>query len=142
MLIIISLIFFQAFKFQQENIKKVQKKESIIVKYYVEELQSFVAEKVNVSDKLLDSEKNCELGVVSEVLTDYSKSYGQNSEGKIVLSSKEGYNSLIITSEIKAAPNTYGFSIDKNNYSIGQSLTINSGKSKFSVIIYDIVKKE
>lgn len=109
-----------------------------VAMYYAEEVPEYVADDVKVGDKLMDEARNVELGTVTDVKIDESVYYSNNSSGVVVKSSKEGYKSVLITSEVEATPFEHGMIVNSSRYYIGHTFTLLSGKAKLYLKVYDI----
>lgn len=101
------------------------------VEYYLEETPSFALDVIKVGDKVLDEQKDSDLGVVvEEVKTAPSVSYGVNSDGHYIVSSKDGYESATIVTEVEAKDYDFGIIAGSSKYGVGHSITIRVGKAK------------
>ncbi len=101
---------------------------------YADEVPSFVADKVKKSTKIYDSENKVELGLVTDVLNEDSICYASN-EGKLILTTKTGYRSLIITATVEATEALEGWYIDDTLYGIGHKGTFHVGNTEVELTI-------
>lgn len=116
--------------------------ETLIMKYYVEEVNSNIASHVNVGDKLYDGTDKVDLGTVTEVKTDESVSYAVKSDGTYAVGGKDGYCSLIITGEVQGTKTNLGATVGGNKYGVGHSFMLVAGESRIYLRVYDIQVKE
>lgn len=114
---------------------------TFVVKFYTEEVADYVASQIKVGDKVEDEGKNLSLGTVTDVKTEKGFVYSPNSDGQIVKSYKEGYNSQEITIELKAQSFEHGFVLGGNKYTVGHSLTVRAGNAKIYLRISSIEAK-
>ena len=140
-LVILALITVAALKFGPGTASKTVNQDNIVVKYYAEEVSTFVADKVAVGDQLLDDGRNSDLGTVTEVVLGPSKTDVPASDGSLVNSSKPDCDSIMITSEVKGQITPFGCTIANNKYGVGHSFTLRAGKTKIFLRVYDITKK-
>ncbi|MDR2898984.1 MAG: DUF4330 domain-containing protein [Clostridiales bacterium] len=115
--------------------------EDYVLKFYVEEVEDFTAQGLNVGDNLYDDSKNLFLGVITGLDIQPAVVYNPNQNGETVKSAKEGYNSVEITTELKAQPFENGVLINGNRYGVGHSLTIRAGKSFIYLRISEVTPK-
>lgn len=79
--------------------------DTLVMKFRIEVVDGFVAEKVHVGDELYDDTNLQDIGVVTDVELSDSISYGQVNDSVYTLTSKEGYYSMIITGEDQGTQN-------------------------------------
>ncbi|MBO4897412.1 MAG: DUF4330 domain-containing protein [Clostridia bacterium] len=116
--------------------------DNIEIVFYTEQVSDFVADKINVGDKVCDAEKDVEFGVVTDVKKGPAISYNTTSDGQIVTTDKPDYCSAYITVEGTGKLNDYGAKFEATQYTVGHSLTIRAGKAKIYLRVYDITEKE
>lgn len=104
------------------------------VTLYADEVPVFVADKVKKSTKIYDSETNAELGLVTDVLNEDSICYASN-EGKLLLTTKNGYRSLIITATVEATEALEGWYIGEELYGIGHKGIFHVGNTEVELTI-------
>ena len=118
------------------------KANTIVMEFYQEEVPDYVVKAIKAGDLAGDFERNTVFGKVTDIKIDKSKSYGQNSDGQIVLSSKEGFSSVTIRVEGSGIINsTGGVSIGSIDYFIGRTIIIKAGNSVFQGRMSDIKYK-
>lgn len=100
------------------------------ISFYCEEVPAFAAEAVKVGDSVEDETKKVYLGKITDVSMDEAVVFNVDAEGNTVKSSKEGYKSVKITSEVSATEFDHGIVADSIKYSIGHSVTLYAGKGK------------
>ncbi len=115
--------------------------DTLVMKFLIEEVDSFVAEKVHVGDTLYDDTYVQELGFVTDVELDDSISYGLVEDGMYTLTSKEGYYSMIITGEVEGKKTKNGAEIGDKKYGVGHSMVLRAGDAKLYLRVYDIAVK-
>lgn len=116
--------------------------DTLIMKYRIEEVDEFVAEKVHVGDDLYDDTFSLDLGKVIDVELDDSITYGGITNGVYTVGTKEGYHSMIITGECKGEKTSLGAEIGGKKYGVGHSFVLRAGDAKLYLRVYDIKLKE
>ncbi|WHH58378.1 DUF4330 domain-containing protein [Petroclostridium sp. X23] len=131
------------YKFGKANVGPIVKQDEIIIKFFADEAPEYAAKAVKVGDVATDDQKNTYFGqVIEEPVIDGSLSYGVNSEGKYVQSSKPGLASAIITVQGKGTKGQNGAVFGGVNYGVGETVVLNVGKSTIWVRVYDVEVKE
>lgn len=105
--------------------------EKIKVVLYQEEIPSYVPENVKIGDPVTEKLANVGFGNVTDISTDASVSWGKTSDGVQVKSTKDGYSSVVITTEAAGSINSNGFTIGGTKYNLGQLLVFYVGTSIF-----------
>lgn len=115
-----------------EGFNQKEQELSYTIEFFCEESPTYSAELVQVGDKLVDEYMDVSLGTVTSVELAPSVSYATNAEGNYVTSTKEGYSSVKITTdlEFKGAPYEHGIQIETSKYGVGHSMTFRAGKAK------------
>lgn len=108
----------------------VNNSEKIELSFFVEETPDYVANIVSVGDRIYDESKNCVLGNVKSVVVEESVCYAITSDGRVVVTSKPGYKSVKITSEVDAQLYENGVSVGVTKYGVGHTFTFYAGKAK------------
>ncbi len=116
--------------------------DTLVMKFRIEEVDGFVAEKVHVGDELYDDTNLQDIGVVTDVELSDSISYGQVNDSVYTLTSKEGYYSMIITGEVKGRKTKLGAEIGGKKYGVGHSMVLRAGDAKMYLRVYDIALKD
>lgn len=110
----------------------------LYMEFFAEEVSDFVVEKLAIGAGLYDNDAELELGEVVDFEDNDSLSYGTNSEGDSVMTTREGYRSLTIKAKVKGNESAYGMEYKGVRYGIGHSLTIRAGKTKIYMRVSDI----
>jgi hypothetical protein len=116
--------------------------DTLIMKFRIEEVDNFVAEKVHVGDSLYDDTGENDLGKVIDVETDESISYSVSEDGLYNMTSREGYKSMIITGEVQGKKTKLGAEIKGTKYGVGHSMVLRAGDAKLYLRVYDIKLKD
>lgn len=112
-----------------------------IMKFYVDVIQDFVVEHMQVGDTVMDDGKNINLGTIVDLKVEDSVEFHPDTSGVLVQSPRDGYHSLEITSELTAQSFNNGLIINGNRYAVGQSVTIRAGDSILFLRISGIEEK-
>ncbi len=116
--------------------------EDYIVTFYSEDTPDFVADKVQIGDRVEDEAKTLDLGKVIAIENSPGFYYVTDSQGNIKKTEREGITSMKITAELKAQPYEHGFILSGGNkYGVGHGLTIRAGKAKIWLKISGIERK-
>lgn len=118
--------------------------DTLIMKFRIEEVDEFVAKKVNVGDPLYDDTYSLDLGFVTDVELGDSISYSsQIDEDNIWTAiSREGYYSMIITGECTGTKTKLGAEIGGKKYGVGHTFVLRAGDAKLYLRVYDIAVKD
>lgn len=112
--------------------------EKIKVVLYQEEIPSYVPANVKIGDPVTEKLANVSFGNVTDISTAASVSWGKNSDGVQVKSTKEGYSSVTLTTETIGSINSNGFTIGGTKYNVGQLLVFYVGTSIFYFRIAEV----
>ena len=100
------------------------------VTYLCEEVPSFAATIIEVGDKVLDEQKDSDLGVVTKVELTDSRTYTVTDAGEVRCVPKEHYNCVELTTEVKGQDYDFGMIAGSSKYGVGHSITIRVGDAK------------
>ena len=121
---------------------KGQDAQVLEMKFHIEEIDTWVTEKVQIGDGLYDGTYEQNLGKVTNVETAPSKTWGLNQDGQYVLSSREGYQSMTITGEVLGTKTDVGCKVGGELYGVGHSMVLYAGDAKLYLRVQDISVKE
>lgn len=131
LVVIIAVVAFVGIKlFGGEVAGNSSSGQTFTVTYFVEESPSFAAELVKPGDPVSDESKNVPLGSVTDVKLDKSVVFAANDEGQMVKATKEGYNSITLTTEVQGAEFDHGIEVGNVKYVVGHTMTLYAGKAK------------
>ena len=85
---------------------------------------------VKEGDKVYKETKNCALGNAVSVEVGDSINYGTDSSGNFVKSSKDGYKSIRITTEVDGEIGENGVTVGVTRYGVGHTFTFYAGNAK------------
>lgn len=131
LLIILSVVVFGFRKFKNSSTPGPTNNNSqkIKITYYIEEIPDYVAENIQVGDPVKEKIQSSNFGTIVDKKVDDSVSWAKRDDGQFFRSSREGYNSLTITTEATGSLTQSGANIDKSVYYIGQTVAIFAGNS-------------
>lgn len=112
--------------------------DTLVMKFRIEEVDEFVAEKVKVGDKLYDDTNLFELGEVIAVDRYEALSHGEENDGVYSFAVKEGINSMIITGKVKGEKTDLGAEINGKKYGVGHTFVLRAGDAKLYLRVFDI----
>lgn len=100
------------------------------VTYLCEEVPDFAATVIEVGDKVLDEQKETDLGKVTSVELSESRTYATTATGEVFCVGKPYYNCVYLTTEVEAQDYDFGMIVDSSKYGVGHSITIRVGDAK------------
>ncbi len=115
---------------------------TLLIQYYIEEVDDWVADQVEIGADLYDDNAEVNLGKVVDIERKESVSWGGTSEGQYVQTSREGFSSLLITGEVQGEKTSIGATIDNQKYGVGHSMVLRAGDAKMYLRVYNISVKE
>lgn len=115
--------------------------DELVMKFMIEEVDAFVADKVKVGDELYDESFSLDLGYVTAVEKGPSVSYIENAKGGYTRISKEGLYSMVITGEVMGEKTSLGAEIGGKKYGVGHTFVLRAGDAKLYLRVYDIQLK-
>lgn len=121
---------------------KEQNLDRLEMKFYVEEVNDWVADKIQIGDTMYDGTNQMTLGKVTSVEKGEPEIWAITEDGRYVRVPKEGFSSLIITGEVQGKKTSTGAEIDGEIYGVGHSMVLHAGDAKIYLRVYDIVKIE
>ena len=110
------------------------------VTYLCEEVPSFAASVIKEGDKVLDEQKDTDLGVVTKVELDEARTYTTTDEGDVRCVPKPYYNSVYLTTKVEGQDYDFGMIAGSSKYGVGHSITIRVGKAKIFGRVAGITK--
>lgn len=122
--------------------KPQQHTDDLVMKFRIEEVDNFVAEKVHIGDALFDDSYIVDMGTVTDIEISDSMSFGGIVDNMYTLVSKEGYCSMIITGEVEGKKTDLGCEIAGKKYGVGHTFVLRAGDAKLYLRVYDIMLKE
>ncbi len=112
--------------------------ETLEIKYYVEEVNDWVADKIEIGDELYDGTSAQEIGTVTAIEKGAPVAWAVTEDGRYVPAQREGFCSLIITGEVQGEKTETGAEIGGNMYGVGHSMVLYAGDAKIYLRVYDI----
>ena len=112
------------------------------VKYLCEEVPDFAAEVIKVGDKVVDEQKDVDMGEVTDVQLSGSRTYTTTAEGDVLVMPKPYYNCVELTTTLKGQDYDNGVIVGSSKYGVGHSITIRVGKAKIFGRVSAIEKVE
>ena len=100
------------------------------VTYLCEEVPDFAATIIEEGDKVLDEQKDTDLGVVTAVELSDSRTYAVTDTGEVLCVSKPHYNCVELTTRVEGQDYDFGMIAGSSKYGVGHSVTIRVGSAK------------
>ena len=139
-LVVIAAIAGVGYKLTQSKVASGATEHDIKTVLYLDELYTPVAETLKAGDVVKESIQGANFGKVTDIKLDKSVSWYPNTQGAVVKSSKDGYNSVTLTIQGKGIVGTNGVSIGNYNYYIGKTLEFRVGNTAIYAKITAISK--
>ena len=117
-----------------------EKEEAYAVTFTGAEVADYVIERIHTGDKMSDEWLGVDLGEVLEVKLGPAQSYSAREDGRLVMSDKEGYYSVLVTGYCKAVDNDNGITVDGLNLGVGHTMVVRIGDAKLYLVVQDIQK--
>ena len=117
-----------------------EKEETYAVTFISEEVAGFVTDRIQVGDKMSDEWLGVDLGEVLEVKLGPAQVYSARQDGKLVMSDKEGYYSILVTGYCDAVDNDNGITVDGLNLGVGHTMVVRIGDAKLYLVVQNIQK--
>ncbi|MBR5535018.1 MAG: DUF4330 family protein [Clostridia bacterium] len=100
------------------------------VTYLCEEVPDFAATVIEVGDKVLDEQKDTDLGEVTAVELSESRTYVVTDDGEVMCVGKPYYKCVSLTTVVEGQDYDFGMIAGSSKYGVGHSITIRVGKAK------------
>ncbi|MGI5935507.1 MAG: DUF4330 domain-containing protein [Oscillospiraceae bacterium] len=137
--IIILVLAFFAYKFiQGRSADYGNNPVPVAITFYHEEAPNYVVERLEIGNPVIDAAGRNNLGVITDFETGESISFAETSDGEIKTTHKEGYCSLLLTSQAQGYLGPHGVTINGTLYGVGHTLVIYAGDAKLYLTISDI----
>ena len=114
--------------------------EPYAITFICEEVPDYVAERIEVGARVTDDEASMNLGTVVDVQLNDALSYNPDVDGKLMLSAKEGYYSVVLTCKTQGAEASNGATVDGLLLGLGHTMVVRAGEAKMYMVVYDIQK--
>ena len=116
------------------------KEETYVVSFIGEEVADYVVERIQAGDKVSDEWISVDLGSVLDVKLGEARSYSARQDGKLVMSDKENYSSIIVTCYCSAVNNGNGITVGNTNLGVGHTMVVRIGDAKLYLVVHNIQK--
>jgi hypothetical protein len=118
------------------------KGDPITIEFFIEETPTFAAEAIKQGDLAADFQMGAVFGRVTKMTIGEAITYGQNSVGEIVKSSREGYSSLYLSVDGDGfLSREGGVTINNVDYFIGHTTILRVGSAKIMGRVFDIKRR-
>ena len=97
--------------------------------FFVEQVENFTAERVQVGDALFDQGRGIHMGEVTAIVLEDAIIWNADQQGNTVRSNQYGSSSMHIQARISAVPSDNGILIGGNRYGVGHSLVVRASGS-------------
>ena len=116
------------------------KEDTYAISFIGEEVADYVVDRLQPGDKVCDEWLGVDLGEVLEIKRGKAQSYSARQDGKLVMSDKENYSSIIVTCYCDAVDNENGITVDHLNLGVGHTMVVRIGDAKLYLVVHDIQK--
>lgn len=110
------------------------------VTYIGEAVPSYMLDLLEMGADVTDDEMIFSLGTVVDIQRGPSVFYNVDSSGNMVKSSRDDYESLLLTCRVEGVDNGFGITADGLALGVGHSIVLRADKAKISMMVYDIQK--
>ncbi len=138
-LVVIAAIAFVGFKFIS-NKNSSANIDKYVITFYGEEVSDFVPEYIALGDNVYDDVEEVVIGTVVDIQTNDSVTYTTNDSGQVIQTSKPGYKSIKVMTEVSATEFSNGILVDDIKYGVGHTLTMRAGTAKLFLKVCGIEK--
>lgn len=114
--------------------------EPYVITFVGEEVGDYVVGRIEIGDPVTDDEATLDLGKVVDIQTGPSISFASQEDGQLVTSTKEGYSSILLTCQARAAGTSNGVNVDGMILGVGHTMVVRAGDVKMFLVVYDIQK--
>lgn len=128
--LIIGFLFFKQLGVINNN-KTAVALDNVEIVFYQEEVNDFTANSVKLGNPSKETLKNINFGEVQDIKIDESISWDKDPDGKQVSSSRDGYNSVYITTHTKGKLTSNGVVLGGEEYYVGQTIMFKVGNAMF-----------
>ncbi len=111
-----------------------------VITFTCDTVPSYLVDHLQLSAEVTDDGMKRSLGRVVDIQRGPSVYYNTDSSGRLVKSSRDGYDSLLLMCCVKCADNGYGITVDELNLGIGHTITIRADGARISSAVYNIQK--
>lgn len=94
-------------------------------------VDDFVVDHMNIGDSVLNEGRTVDFGTVIDLDRGPSVEFHANSNGILVETSRDGFSSITVTTELPAQAFDNGIIIGGNRFAVGQSVTLRVGNTIF-----------
>ena len=130
-----------AFFNSDENAGFMGPKTTLQMKFYSEEVSTFVADQLEEGAYLYDESSLEVLGRLTAVERKPSETYVTTADGNVVKTSKEDYESVMITGEVDGQRTPLGATVGKTHYASGHTFILRAGDAKIYLRVYSVEAK-
>lgn len=114
--------------------------EPYVITFFCEETPDYAAQRLEIGDYATDDEASMDLGTVVDFEINDALSYNPDYDGKLILSAKEGYNSVMLMCQVQGAESSGGVTVDGMVLGVGHTMVVRAGDTKLYMVVYDIRK--
>ncbi len=129
-LVIVAAVAVVGYKVIGDNLFADSKDQAYEISFLCEEVPDFAAGIIKEGDSVVCEQTDNDLGIVTSVKVEPSRTYTTTAEGDVVMTGKDHYNCVTITAEVEATKYEHGLMVNKAKYGVGHSITIRVGKAK------------
>ncbi len=115
--------------------------ETLEMKFYIEEVNDWVADKIQIGDTMYDGTNSMTLGKVTAVEKGKAETWAITEDGRYVVAEREGFCSLVVTGDVQGKKTDTGAEIGGEIYGVGHSMVLHAGDAKMYLRVYDISQK-
>ncbi len=123
-----------------QNARTHAKEEYYAVTFTCDAVPENLLNHLRIGAAVTDDKATCDMGTVVDFQLGPSAFYDTDNSGKLIKTSRDGYQSLLLTCCVRGADNGYGITVDDLALGVGHSMSVRAGEVRFNMVVYDIQK--
>lgn len=114
--------------------------EEYVITFVGTEAPDYVIEHLKIGAPVTDDALDLNMGTLVDFKTGPAQSSSAAADGHLVISEREGYQSVYMMCKMNATDNGFGVTVDGQELGIGHSMVVRAGETKIWMVVYDIQK--
>lgn len=136
--LILCVAVFAVLKFSDGGLNDATSLDKVVIRYYLEECPDYVIDATQVGDPVYDGSSEQSMGTVTAVETGDPVGYVEMEDGTFAPIVREGYSSVLITTETEGTWSAHGVVVGGTIYAPGHSLVIYAGQGKYYLKVHSV----
>ena len=136
--LILCVAVFAVLKFSDGGINDATSLDKVVIRYYLEECPDYVIAATEIGDPVYDGSSEQNMGTVTAIETGDPIGYEVLPDGTSAPIVREGYSSVLITTEAEGTWSDHGVVVGGTIYAPGHSLVIYAGQGKYYLKVHSV----